>query len=283
MMTSSSQGLIQARPFHCPSTIRFRIAVSRLRCAVQLAWRHLRVGARAAYAVTFGLVSARGRADVRRIADALAVTDGVRPKLPMVGIDEITSPATPIRLVEPEPHHGNVTLLELIVLSRLVRQRAPRSLFEIGTFDGRTTLNLAANAPDDAVVHTLDLPPHAPTAYALAAADYQFVNKPASGARIVGSQWATRIRQLYGDSATFDFSPYTAGFVFLDGSHAYEYVLSDSMRALALVGEGPATIVWHDYGVWEEVTRGLEELATLDDRFQNLRWIRGTSLAVMVR
>ncbi|HEV2292522.1 MAG TPA: class I SAM-dependent methyltransferase [Tepidisphaeraceae bacterium] len=217
------------------------------------------------------------------MADALAITDGIKPNLPVVEIERITSDGTPITLLELEQRHGNVTLLELIVLSRLVRERAPRSLFEIGTFDGRTTLNLAANAPDDAVVHTLDLPPNRPTAYALSPADYQFVNKPASGARITAGACAERVRQLYGDSATFDFTPYKADFVFVDGSHAYEYVLSDSMRALALIGEGPAVIAWHDYGVWDGVTRGLEELASTDPRFQNLQWVRGTSLVVMVR
>ena len=42
-------------------------------------------------------------------------------------------------------------------------------------------------------------------------------------------------------------------------------------------------IVWHDYGVWDGATRALEELAASDPRFQNLQWIRGTSLLVMVR
>jgi len=272
--------VIKAPAFHSPSTMRLRVALGGLRCAAQLAWRHTRVGARTLRAATVGAVSARGREEVRRIADALAITDGIEPSMPVIGVDQITNDGTPIRLFELEPRHGNITLLELIVLSRLVRERAPRSLFEIGTFDGRTTLNLAANAPDDAVVHTLDLPSNQPTAYALSAADYQFVNKPVSGSRIVATPYAERVKQLYGDSATFDFSPYRADFVFVDGSHAYEYVLNDSRRALQLAGDGPAVIVWHDYGVWDGVTRAIHELSTHDPRFANLRWVRGTSLVV---
>ena len=275
--------MIKSPAFHAPSTIGLRVALGSLRCAARLAWRHARVGARTLRAATLGAASARGREEVRRIADVLAITDGIEPRMPVIGVDEITNDGTSIRLFELEPRHGNVSLLELIVLSRLVRERAPRSLFEIGTFDGRTTLNLAANAPDHAVVHTLDLPADAPTAYALSAADYQFVDKPVSGSRFVGTPYAERIRQLYGDSATFDFSPHRADFVFVDGSHAYEYVLNDSRRALQLVGEGPGVIVWHDYGVWDGVTRGLEDLAASDPRFGDLRWIRGTSLLVMIR
>ncbi|MBA3889044.1 MAG: class I SAM-dependent methyltransferase [Gemmatimonadaceae bacterium] len=253
-----------------------------MRRAVRLVARHARVAMRTLGEAIFGVASPAGRDRVKRIAGVLGMTEGVVPTLPTVGPDELTSDGTPISLFGLEPRDGNVSLLEVTVLSRLVREHAPMAIFEIGTFDGRTTLNLAANAPDDAVVYTLDLPANKPTAYALAPADYHFVNKPASGARLAGTPYAARVTQLYGDSATFDFSPYRAEFVFVDGSHAYEYVMSDSMRALELVGSGPGVIVWHDYAGWDGVTRALHELAATDPRFASLRWIRGTSLVLLV-
>src|SRR2546428_10219387 len=53
---------------------------------------------------------------------------------------------------------GNPLPVELFCLGALVRASGPRAIFEIGTFDGTTTLQLALNSPDDAVVWTLDLP-----------------------------------------------------------------------------------------------------------------------------
>ena len=45
------------------------------------------------------------------------------------------------------------------------RQAGPqRDVVEIGTFDGRTTLNLAINTPEDVTISTLDLPPDMATA-----------------------------------------------------------------------------------------------------------------------
>jgi Methyltransferase domain len=109
------------------------------------------------------------------------------------------------------------------------------------------------------------------------------VEKPSSGARVHGTDQATRVRQSYGDSATFDFSPYPSDFVFVDGSHAYEYVLSDSRNARAMLGKGPGTIVWHDYGMWSGVTRALNELHRDDPYYASLVHVKGTTLAVLAR
>ena len=63
--------------------------------------------------------------------------------------------------------------------------------------------------------------------------------------------------------------------VFVDGSHALPYVRSDSAHAITLVRPG-GWIIWHDYGVWPDVTVGLHELASriLLTRFE------GTTLVV---
>ena len=143
---------------------------------------------------------------------------------------------------------------------------------------------LAINTPPDVVVNTLDLPPDMATQHALHPSERRFVEKPAPGARFRKAQapWrerAAQIRQHLGDSATYDFSSLhgRAGLVFVDGSHAYEYAMADSDTAFRLVAPH-GVVIWHDYGVWEGVTRALEEIEAR--RRLGLRHIRGTSLVV---
>ena len=237
----------------------------------------------ALYAFTLGVGDARNRRLIQEIARRFGHRDGGVPRLPKVEVDEMTSPTTAVILPEPIANDGNVSLLELLVLARLVRELGPRQVFENGTFDGRTTLALATNAPDDARVYTLDLPAESSTALAIERSERAFVEKPVSGARFIGTDAARKITQLFGDSATFDFSSYHAELIFVDGSHAYEYVLNDSTRALGMLGDSRGVIVWHDYGEWPGVTRALDELASSDTRFAGLRWVQGTTLAVLDR
>lgn len=77
--------------------------------------------------------------------------------------------------------------------------------------------------------------------------------------------------------------PYEADFVFVDGSHTYEYVMSDSEKALGLLPNDGGVVLWHDYGEWPGVTRALNELQAGDQRFAGLRHIEGTSLALLSR
>ena len=256
---------------------------SESRSLVRFAKRYAAAAGGALYAFTLGVGDAGNRRLIHEIATQFGYRDGERPRLPSVSIDSVTSSTTAVALPEPIASDGNVTLLELLVLARLVHERRPRRLFEIGTFDGRTTLTLATNAPPDAIVYTLDLPPTAATAHATERSERAFIDKPESGARFRGTPVANMIRQLYGDSATFDFRPYAAELVFVDGSHAYEYVLNDSERALGMLGDTSGLIVWHDYGEWSGVTRALDHLASTDRRFGGLRRIEGTTLAILDR
>jgi len=190
-----------------------------------------------------------------------------------------------VSLAETRKSSGNVTLGELAILAQAAAGcPAGHEIVEIGTFDGRTTINLALNAPAGSPIFTLDLPADQPTLFRLEAGERQYVEKPHPGARFREcpphlSSAARRITQLFADSATFDWSAHhgKAGLVFVDGSHAYDYARMDSMTAMRLVA-GNAAVLWHDYGVWEGVTRALEEL----ERTMNLglRHIRGTSLVL---
>lgn len=202
----------------------------------------------------------------------------VPTELPTISVDDICRPG-PIELIEIKPQNGNVSVLELAILAKLIVQYKPRRIFEFGTFDGRTTLNMAANAPD-ATVYTLDLPQSDmnSTNLPVESADKTYIDKTASGRRFADSEHGHRIVQLFGDSATFDYTPYAGNidFIFVDGAHSFEYVSSDSANALQMLSKH-GVIVWHDYSSWPGATTALNKLYGADQR---LRWIEGTSLAV---
>jgi hypothetical protein len=212
------------------------------------------------------------------------VQRGQRTNLPVVPWQHIFA-ENPILIVKPHRNAGGVSLAELAVLAACAASvRHGTEIIEIGTFDGRTTLNFAVNAPAHIRILTLDLPPDVAVKFENAPSERAFVEKPFPGRcfRDPLPAWqgaCARIVQLLGDSATFDWSPYhgRAGIVFVDGSHAYDSVMSDSDTAFRLVAD-QGMIIWHDYGVWEGVTTALERLEAT--RHLGLRHVRGTSLVV---
>ena len=210
------------------------------------------------------------------------------PAVPAVLASEVIVDDTTVRISRIADVAGNITPTELMIIAAFVRQRQPKVCFEIGTFDGRTTENMAANQPDDGKCFTLDLPPAdaGHTTLPLAAGDKTYIAKPASGTRISGQARAEKITQLYGDSAKFDFSPYfgQVDLMFVDGSHSYEYVLSDTEAAWKMVRPG-GLILWHDYDSrwWPGVTRALNQLQGQDPRFAAIRHIENTALCFMER
>ncbi len=179
--------------------------------------------------------------------------------------------------------NGDVRISEVAILSALAGAcENGDSLFEIGTFDGRTTCHLAMNSGPLCQVLTLDLPLGHATQFEVDRRERHLIQKAKSGEwidkmRAPFPEFMAKVQQLYGDSATFDYSPYwgTCGLVFVDGSHAFDYVKADSATALKLVRKG-GCVVWHDYGVWEGVTRALEEIEA--EQHLGLRYIKGTSL-----
>ncbi len=192
------------------------------------------------------------------------------------------------RIWEHKKENGNVRVSELGVISALAADcEDGTNLFETGTFDGRTTLNLALNSPPRCQVYTLDLPPDLKTKFEIANGERHMIDKLKPGSRIEKFQSIyptsiAKIHQLLGDSAAFDYTPYenSCSLVFVDGSHAYDYAKSDTRAAMNIAKEG-GVIIWHDYGIWEGVTKALEELEQRES--YGLRNIRGTSLVYWKR
>lgn len=183
-----------------------------------------------------------------------------------------------------EGRDGNVSLYELLVICSLVRSRKPRTILEIGTFDGNSTLQMAVNSPDEAKIYTLDLPPDASSAQAkLDAKDHAYIEDRGKQLRrrYQDSSQAHKVTQLLGDSADFDFHSLFASspvdLAFIDGSHSYEYVRNDTQKVLEVLADD-GVILWHDYKpAWPGVVTYLEERrADLP-----LRRIEGTSLVFL--
>jgi len=162
-------------------------------------------------------------------------------------------------------------MIELCALAHLLQ---PRIIFEIGTYSGASAIQLVTNAPD-ALLFSLDLAPEDSPSLPTTVVDRVLIG------RHQFAQLDSRIRRLYGDSATFDFSPFhrRVDLFFIDGAHSYEYVRNDTMKALECV-HGGSVIAWHDYGRCgvNGVSRWLHEFR----QGRELYRVPGGSLAYML-
>ena len=238
---------------------------------------------------SLGLASPKSRSVVYGICNQLGLDDLGRKKaeLPKV-VCEAVLPKLTAQILSPEPIDGNVSLLELLIICSFAKEHAVKAAFEIGTFNGRTALNLSLNMPKDANVYTLDLPSDevANAAGVLDRGDIHYVRNHSPGELF--ARWAdasgARITQLLGDSASFDYGPYrnAVDLVFIDGAHSYDYVKRDTESALSLLRNGKGVVFWHDYDACIGVINAVDELNRSHPEY-NIRHIEGTKLAYMAR
>ena len=206
--------------------------------------------------------------------------------VPVTTISDLCPVSHSIRCMKPEFESGGIFPFEMICMNMMAVHFAPERIFEFGTFNGRTTLNLAVNSRPGTRIFTLDLPFDNPPSTKLRQHpwDGKYVEQHGDGRYFQKERHRKKITRLYGDSATFDYTPFggTIDFVFVDGSHSYEYVTNDSDKALRLLRGGKGIILWHDYGTkWHEVTRALNDLYAKNPVFKGMRFIRGTSLVFL--
>lgn len=172
--------------------------------------------------------------------------------------------------------------VDLISVCMLCQILKPKVVFEIGTYRGAGALHWAANSRE-AQIYTLDLPPSASPALTVTTMDRFHISSRGKegGLAFEGRQEAQRIHCLYGDSASFDFSPYRGAvdLFFVDGAHSYEYVRNDSLRAFECCRSG-GVVAWHDYGRAgvNGVSKYLHELVREEKKIYR---VPGGSLAYM--
>jgi len=212
---------------------------------------------------------------------------GPRAVIPHIEASQLVDDSLPITMKFYTFAPGSVTPYERLILNALLRKENPATVLEIGTFDGRTTWNMAANTSDATTIYTLDLPKQQldSTHLSIDSGDRRFIDKDVSGRECLGTEQGRKIRQLFGDTAAFDFSPFhdSIDFVFVDGSHSYDYVKNDSQIAFKLLKGGKGVILWHDYdrmAEWPGCTEALNELYSAGGQYAGLRRVSGTSFVI---
>jgi predicted O-methyltransferase YrrM len=159
----------------------------------------------------------------------------------------------------------SLNLEELVNLIIIAKATNSKQILEIGTYDGNTALNLAANSPRDSKVITIDLAPDFQGDLALPTPGRfsNITDRGGVGSQYQGTEYETKISQIFGDSATLNWSEIVTqpiDLAFIDGCHYREYVESDTDHALRHLSAS-GVIVWHDYGYVKDVSDYVDELA----------------------
>lgn len=167
----------------------------------------------------------------------------------------------------------NVSWEEMCAISQIVEALRPKRLFEFGTFDGRTTYHLAANAPDGAITYSLDIQ----TGEFNFSNDGVYFGKVRVGEHARDSALNSKISLLVGDSKNYDFSQFVGNIdvVFVDADHSYGGVKNDSEVAFKMLRPG-GILIWHDYLLVGEVTRAIVDIC----KTKTLQNLKGTSLVI---
>jgi len=199
--------------------------------------------------------------------------------LPIDEAMDVTILSTSGHFVQWEPSFAK----DVMYLSLICRALKPKVVFEIGTLYGYTALLFALNTDEKAKICTLDLPAEAKFALPATISDVttRIAHHEAKRLAFHGHPLERKISVLTGDSACFDYSPWKqkVDIFFIDGSHSYEYVRSDTEHAFACCHPG-SVILWHDYGRWgvNGVSRYLHELSK---QYPQIARLPGSSLAIL--
>jgi predicted O-methyltransferase YrrM len=245
-----------------------------------------------AYYSSVGIV--RDRVEAVRFWSRLLATagkwrDSARPSagLPPRSALDLLYPnidAEAVYLERGQVQNGEVTTTELLAVTAIARKVAPRRVFEFGTFMGSTTLHLARACPE-AEIFTLDLPNTDALSVPLERGDAvlnEWSTSNQDSRRFRGRPEAERVHELYGDSLTFDFSPYKASMdlVFVDAAHDPVHAAADTRNALFMLAPR-GVVLWHDYLRAPGVTAAVAEVArTCGDDYEVVE-IERTCVAVM--
>ncbi len=200
--------------------------------------------------------------------------------IPTVSLGDIVAPEVEVKFRDFLTRHGKLSAHKIFVISTIVAHEKPRIIFEIGTFDGTSTLQLALNSPENAIVYTLDFPPDAnSTEFSIDAGDRKYIEASSSISRkYTKYEIGKKVVQKLGDSANFPFEEVTCNgcpdFIFLDGSHSYDYIKNDTEKSLEILAPN-GCLVWDDYTpFWPGVFEYLTELG----RELPIKRIEGTRL-----
>lgn len=164
---------------------------------------------------------------------------------------------------------------DIALLKALCEQRENCDYFEIGSWRGESIANVAKAA-------------NSCTSLTLSEEEMKDFGFGENFAKVHGfySKDIDKLVTHYSDSMKFDFSKLGKKFdvIFVDGSHTYEGVLSDTKNVLKLLKDKNSVIVWHDFAFGVEDTRFSVFKAILDavpkEKHKNLYRVSNTMCAV---
>jgi hypothetical protein len=145
---------------------------------------------------------------------------------------------------------AGVRVVELLYLAYLASLKPSMNILEIGTSQGRTTLNLALNAQAGSRIWSLDLPAGMVPDVSLYQDDQVQEIKSLPKAEFLRPHMETLpVTLLLGESTTYDFSHFYGmmDLVFIDGGHSQRTLESDTANAMKLLKPSGGLILWHDY------------------------------------
>jgi SAM-dependent methyltransferase len=202
------------------------------------------------------------------------------------------TPAREIKPISPEQFREQFGLLDTssalhwltvpadtqVVLSLLHFAR-PDRILEIGTAAGHMTANFTNWSGDQARVYSLGIT----ATMRSSSGPYQNHEDPPEdlfGKHAGHFGKGDKVTLLRADSLSFDFARLAPlDFVFVDGAHDLEHVLSDSRNCYEALRPG-GWLLWHDFGSptpWVEVRQALEQLSFPEPIFH----VEGTEVAYL--
>ncbi len=202
-------------------------------------------------------------------------------RIPTISLDEILGERqAEVRLSVMRYEDGMLPSEQAMALLAILIAEAPAEVLEIGTFMGHSARKMAENLPT-AIIHTVDLPQEfsaeSDPAKDILKDDFHLIARRVVGREFAGRPCASRIKQHFADTATWDFRQAgNSTFFFIDGSHTYEYCKNDSEKCLELC-DGRGVFLWHDC---DETHPGvIKFVSEWRRRGRDIRRIAGTSLA----
>jgi predicted O-methyltransferase YrrM len=182
---------------------------------------------------------------------------------------------------------GNISMTELFYIVMTISLFKPKHIMEFGTYNGRTTLNMAINY-EDATITTVDLPRNKKNRTKFPLEDKGNLRE-LDETGYVGNKdklWKgqhpdviNRIKLIWEDTARLQFNKYEnkVNFLFIDASHSYENCRNDSYNAHQMMAPH-GIIYWHDYAGWPGVTEALNEYYLEEQKPEDMYWFNDTSI-----
>jgi predicted O-methyltransferase YrrM len=179
--------------------------------------------------------------------------------------------------------------MEGLIIAYIVETVKPMKIFEIGTYDGFSTYHLAMNGHPLAEIYTINLPMEEGHSHEnikrLSWFEYfgdnsthAVLKKSRIGDSYKRCPQSKKVKQLFGDTLTYDFSRFKEkiDLCFIDGGHSYECLVKDTANAMDMLSEH-GLIIWHDFNMQH---RDIYRFMMGFSRHHKLFWISDTRLVL---